>query len=95
MPFWGISSAGRAPALQAGGRRFDPVILHQRKSEVKEFSTEHVSVHHGQIERSGVMSATSVLCTAFRSKRIPISTCSLTIWKKHNEKLSVREYWFE
>ena len=27
--FWGISSAGRAPALQAGGRRFDPVILHQ------------------------------------------------------------------
>ena len=27
---WGISSAGRAPALQAGGRRFDPVILHQR-----------------------------------------------------------------
>ena len=25
----GISSAGRAPALQAGGRRFDPVILHQ------------------------------------------------------------------
>ena len=27
----GISSAGRAPALQAGGRRFDPVILHQKK----------------------------------------------------------------
>ena len=25
---WGISSAGRAPALQAGGRRFDPDILH-------------------------------------------------------------------
>ena len=25
----GISSAGRAPALQAGGRRFDPDILHQ------------------------------------------------------------------
>ena len=25
----GYSSAGRAPALQAGGRRFDPVILHQ------------------------------------------------------------------
>lgn len=27
----GISSAGRAPALQAGGRRFDPVILHHYK----------------------------------------------------------------
>src|SRR5690606_38912409 len=26
-----ISSAGRAPALQAGGRRFDPVILHHFK----------------------------------------------------------------
>ena len=26
--YWRISSAGRAPALQAGGRRFDPVILH-------------------------------------------------------------------
>lgn len=25
---WGISSAGRAPALQAGGRRFDPDKLH-------------------------------------------------------------------
>ena len=30
MTLWGISSAGRAPALQAGGRRFDPVILHQK-----------------------------------------------------------------
>ncbi len=27
-PVWGRSSAGRAPALQAGGRRFDPVRLH-------------------------------------------------------------------
>lgn len=26
--FRGRSSAGRAPALQAGGRRFDPVRLH-------------------------------------------------------------------
>ena len=25
---WGFSSAGRAPALQAGGQRFDPVKLH-------------------------------------------------------------------
>ena len=27
---WGYSSAGRAPALQAGGQRFDPVYLHQQ-----------------------------------------------------------------
>ena len=26
---WGLSSAGRAPALQAGGHRFDPDSLHQ------------------------------------------------------------------
>lgn len=26
---WGISSAGRAPALHAGGQQFDPAILHQ------------------------------------------------------------------
>lgn len=25
---WGCSSAGRAPALQAGGQRFDPAQLH-------------------------------------------------------------------
>ena len=25
---WGYSSAGRAPALQAGGQRFDPANLH-------------------------------------------------------------------
>ena len=28
---WTISSAGRAPALQAGCRQFDPVIVHQSK----------------------------------------------------------------
>ena len=29
---WGCSSIGRAPALQAGGRRFDPDWLHQSPS---------------------------------------------------------------
>ena len=28
---WGFSSAGRAPALQAGGQRFDPANLHHFK----------------------------------------------------------------
>ena len=27
----GVSSAGRAPALQAGGNRFDPGTLHHKK----------------------------------------------------------------
>jgi hypothetical protein len=29
-PLWGCSSAGRAPALQAGGRRFESAHLHHR-----------------------------------------------------------------
>ena len=28
---WGFSSAGRAPALQAGGQRFDPANLHHKR----------------------------------------------------------------
>ena len=28
LDMWGFSSAGRAPALQAGGQRFDPANLH-------------------------------------------------------------------
>ena len=31
----GFSSAGRAPALQAGGQRFDPANLHQDSKEFK------------------------------------------------------------
>ena len=30
-PVWGCSSAGRAPALHAGGQEFDPPHLHQRR----------------------------------------------------------------
>src|SRR3989442_13302117 len=33
---WGCSSAGRAPALQAGGRRFDPAQLHQNSKKSQE-----------------------------------------------------------
>ena len=31
---WGCSSAGRAPALQAGGRQFDSVHLHHQPAKV-------------------------------------------------------------
>ena len=30
LKIWGRSSAGRAPALQAGGQRFDPARLHHK-----------------------------------------------------------------
>jgi hypothetical protein len=33
MSTWGHSSAGRAPALQAGGRRFDPDWLHHPSTQ--------------------------------------------------------------
>ena len=33
--FWGCSSVGRAPALQAGGRQFEPDQLHQNKRSRK------------------------------------------------------------
>jgi hypothetical protein len=41
---WGISSAGRAPALQAGGRRFDPVILHQSSMRSVLQQAEHFAL---------------------------------------------------
>ena len=31
--FWGHSSVGRAPALQAGGRQFESDWLHQDKNK--------------------------------------------------------------
>ena len=37
---WGFSSAGRAPALQAGGQRFDPANLHHFFKELTEVPTE-------------------------------------------------------
>ena len=30
---WAVSSAGRAPALHAGGQRFDPATVHHDKLE--------------------------------------------------------------
>ena len=35
---WGCSSAGRAPALQAGGQEFDPPHLHQSLLESDTFN---------------------------------------------------------
>ena len=38
----GCSSAGRAPALHAGGHRFDPVHLHQIIQTVADWSYTYV-----------------------------------------------------
>ena len=39
IPIWGCSSAGRAPALQAGGQEFDPPHLHHSGNE-KDYTTK-------------------------------------------------------
>ena len=36
MKRWGYSSAGRAPALQAGGQEFEPPYLHQERIGITE-----------------------------------------------------------
>ena len=41
---WGCSSAGRAPALQAGGHRFDPVHLHQSSISQSESNFSEISL---------------------------------------------------
>ena len=48
---WGCSSAGRAPALQAGGQEFDPPHLHQGTKE-DEPCLRKITVTGGQAERS-------------------------------------------
>ena len=44
----GFSSAGRAPALQAGGHRFESGNLHQGKIEVFGQESEHFNLALGQ-----------------------------------------------
>ena len=41
--FWGCSSAGRAPALQAGGQEFDSPHLHQREQKTNKTTWAHSS----------------------------------------------------
>ena len=62
---WGISSVGRAPALQAGGHEFDSRILHLAVKTAENLirysslaqSVEHSSVEHSAVNRSVVGSS--------------------------------------
>ena len=38
---WGYSSAGRAPALHAGGQRFDPAYLHHSYKKLANKKTKY------------------------------------------------------
>ena len=53
----GLSSAGRAPALQAGGHRFDPDRLHQF-SEVRDHAGHDLS-ENSPSEAQGTQAARS------------------------------------
>ena len=53
--FWDHSSAGRAPALQAGGHRFEPCWSHFRKdvlSQSEMYERENVTVTSSQDAQS-------------------------------------------
>ena len=49
---WGCSSAGRAPALQAGGQEFDPPHLHQIFRILHVFASLRTSVRDGRSKRT-------------------------------------------
>ena len=58
--FWGISSVGRAPALQAGGHEFDSRILHFSSGSccvTIKYSSLAQSVEHAAVNRSVVGSS--------------------------------------
>ena len=80
-PDWGISSAGRAPALQAGGRRFDPVILHQDSSDSK-FIASLDAIIVGSLQYKSTLHQ-----SAFVLRRISIG-CSLKI---HRVEISIAD----
>ena len=57
---WGISSVGRAPALQAGGHEFDSRILHlavKTAENLIRYSSLAQSVEHSAVNRSVVGSS--------------------------------------
>ena len=56
---WGCSSAGRAPALQAGGQEFDPPHLHQRFRKTKSKSHKRHKNHENYKTKRKVKSKIS------------------------------------
>ena len=72
----GHSSAGRAPALHAGGRRFDPAWLHQITLLFQIKVMKLIGVRPQLNCESGHEKFFRINCGL-----TPINFCSLTIWK--------------
>ena len=90
---WGRSSIGRAPALQAGGRGFDPLRLHHFGPLAQ--LAEQVAVNHrvGGSSPSGaasmvVMPVTAIILIAGRCQR-PIWCLSLVGSKRQPVTLEI------
>ena len=66
IPKWGVSSAGRAPALQAGGHRFDPGTLHQ------EDGTEAKPSEAGLIRRGETKTQWSFEIEDFKTENVDL-----------------------
>jgi hypothetical protein len=81
VPFRGCSSAGRAPALQAGGHRFDPVHLHQsfgRVGSVDDVLEDRVASrsHPQWMEgRQVTRSSGELICCSLTIQKKSIDTC--------------------
>src|SRR5579875_926769 len=58
---WGYSSAGRAPALQAGGRRFESVYLHQMFLDSS--AVEHPAVNRRVVGSNPTRGAIFMCCS--------------------------------
>ena len=71
--FWGCSSVGRAPALQAGGRQFEPDQLHQNKETNRPFgrffvllqTQRHPPRNHRPLVSSSLISSIRIQNTDF------------------------------
>ena len=64
-PQLGHSSAGRAPALEAGGRRFDPDWLHQLRKVERMTDLRHVTRHTARLSKANAMRCMgTLLCLA-------------------------------
>ena len=61
---WRISSAGRASALQAEGRRFEPVILHHKKVLLAQL-VEHLTFNQR------VRGSSPLQDTILKNRRVP------------------------
>ena len=70
MESWGFSSAGRAPALQAGGQRFDPVNLHQMNGRRKALDNRALGIERRHLTNCRWQFVTAV---AFQQKSDPVN----------------------